>query len=202
MDEERKSLHYFWFGEIQHGFTLEDRSKLWFMADPSFDADIRSRFGGLLARAKANELDPWQDTPRGRLSLILLFDQFSRNIFRGQAEAFANDLQAVKLCREGIKLGHDKQLSFVECQFFYMPLMHSEDLADQQLCLKMLQAMWPMVPEHKRSRIEASLHSAREHLALIERFGRFPHRNKSLGRQPTPEENDYMQQGGSHFGQG
>ena len=202
MDEERKALHKFWFGEIQHGFTVENRSKIWFGSDPSFDDDVRGRFSGLLARAEDGELSHWQETPRGRLSLILLFDQMGRNIFRGEARAFANDQRARQLCRDGIKLGHDKQLSFVECQFFYMPLMHSERLADQQLCLTLLQAMLPMVPDNKRSHITSSIEFAKEHLALIEQFGRFPHRNALLGRESTPEEQALMADGGKTYGQG
>ena len=173
----------FWFEEIEQ--------RRWFQSDPAFDRELEARFGATLAGAKRGEFDHWSDTPRGRLALIVVLDQFSRNIHRGSAEAFAADDQALQLTLAGIDAGDDRELSLAERSFFYLPLRHAEDLEMQRLGL-----------EKTRELNAAGYGSdkyALNHLEIIERFGRFPHRNAALGRNSTEEEKAYLASGDRGF---
>ncbi|MGI9304852.1 MAG: DUF924 family protein [Gammaproteobacteria bacterium] len=191
----------FWFGELRDGSTVEDRSKLWFGSDVETDELIKKEFGSLHASAVKGELDGWRETPGGRLALIILFDQFSRNIFRGTAEAFACDPAALQLCLEGLETGADKQLAPVERDFFYLPLEHSETLAHQDSCVQRYTELMESLPAGQCERVKESLGYAVQHRDIIERFGRFPHRNRALNRDSTAEELAYLKGKGSRFGQ-
>jgi len=177
MDEVQTQVVDFWFREL----TPEQ----WFRSGgPKLDVMVRERFGALLEKARAGELDGWASSPRGRLALILVLDQFSRHIHRGTPDAFAADPKAQKLCREGIAAGMDKPLTFSERHFFYMPLMHSEDPAVQAMsldCYKNLAEETAVI-----------LDAATAHSDIVERYGRFPHRNAILGRSSTTEEEEFL----------
>lgn len=196
MDKQSRSLAddilAFWFGrpaEQGHGVPRE----VWWRKDPAFDAEIRSRYLGHRARAVAGELDPMARIPEGALALILLLDQFSRNMFRGAPESYASDEQARKLAREALDLGFDQAVSPLWRWFFYLPFEHSETLADQDLSVSLFEAL-PEQPGRDRA-----IAAAIRHREIVARFGRFPHRNGILGRQPTPQETAFLKQPNSSF---
>jgi uncharacterized protein (DUF924 family) len=170
----------FWFGQppVRH-----------FRKDPVFDQEIRDRFGALHGELVLGEHDDWLTTPRGRLAAIIVLDQFSRNMFRDTPGMFASDPQALQLALEGLARGDDRALSEAERSFFYMPLMHAEDRAVQDRCVELFRALG----------IENNLKFAVMHRDIVQRFGRFPHRNAVLGRTSTPEEVEFLAQPGSSF---
>jgi len=173
-------------------FWFEDIEKVrWFKSDPDFDRDLKERFGAALAEAKKGELDHWCKTADGYLALIIVLDQFSRNIFRDSAAAFAADDKALQLTLDGIDKGVDKALTPEQRSFFYLPLRHAEDLAMQQLGLAKIREL--------NAAGYGSDKYALNHLELIERFGRFPHRNRYLGRTDTAEEALYLADGKAGF---
>ncbi|WP_417348242.1 DUF924 family protein [Ferrimonas sp.] len=201
MNPEVEQVLFFWFGELQQGLPKEPKGKLWFGAGEVIDEEIRVHFGELHQRALAGELEEWAEQPRGRLALIIVLDQFSRNLYRGRAEAFSGDAKAVTLCREGIAAGMDGELSLSEKQFFYMPLQHSESLEDQRLGVKMLTDLSQGLTDRALTEAEGTLKFQQLHLEIIERFGRFPHRNQVLGRQNSAAEALYLADGAPRFGQ-
>jgi uncharacterized protein (DUF924 family) len=182
----------FWFGAPgapEHGAPRKE----WFAKHPEFDALVRERFLGLHARAVAGELDDWQAEPRSLLALIIVLDQFSRNLYRGQAQAYAADAAALFYARRMVERGWDADLAPVMRSFVYMPFEHSENLAVQKASLKLFE----QVLEDPRL---ADLPGwAKKHYDVICRFGRFPHRNEMLGRESTAEELRFLQQHGSNF---
>ena len=184
MDEHAiDEILQFWFEDIEHS--------RWFKKDPAFDRELEQRFGRLLTLANDDQLDGWCDTPRGRLALIILLDQFSRNIHRGTYRSFEADPKALSLAVDGIEDGSDQELSLEQRSFFYLPLRHAEDLAMQELGLA-----------KTRELNDAGYGSdkyALNHLEIIARFGRFPHRNGVLGRRNTPEEDEYLKDGKAGF---
>jgi len=189
----------FWFGEIKDGFTKESRGKLWYIAKEETDNTIKKLFMGLIIKAGNKELD-WKQTAKGRLALIILLDQFTRNVYRKTKEAFAYDKYALELCKEGLQLKHDKELCFVHRLFFYHPLQHSENIEDQKLSVKLVEQLKQEVPEQNKKKIEGFLRYAKQHHDIINKFGRFPHRNEVLGRESTKEELEYLESG-KRFGQ-
>ncbi|WP_415901800.1 DUF924 family protein [Neptuniibacter sp. QD29_5] len=191
----------FWFGQIDDGFTVCDRSELWWAGSPENDRLINELFGHQVRQALRGDLDAWAETPRGRLALILLLDQFTRTIYRGSADAFSGDSQALQLCLSGRTQGYDKALEVVERTFFYMPLEHAENLQMQKLCVSSFEQMLLEVAGEKKLQVENWLDFACQHYEQIERFGRFPHRNEVLGRSSTPEELAYLLQSHSRWGQ-
>jgi uncharacterized protein (DUF924 family) len=171
----------FWFSE--------DAKQHWFKSSDAFDAECRARFGAALDAARAGELDSWGDTPEGALALVILLDQLPRNIYRGTAEAFASDGKALALASDAITSGFDAALPSAMRNFLYLPFMHSERLEDQERGLELFAT----------NDVNDGLRFMKLHHAIIARFGRFPHRNASLGRASTPEELDFLQQPGSSF---
>ncbi|MGI9271840.1 MAG: DUF924 family protein [Woeseiaceae bacterium] len=166
----------FWFDEIEHS--------AWFKKNSEFDRDLQQRFGQLLEQAKRNELDHWCDSAIGYLGLIIVLDQFSRNIYRDTAEAFAADAKALQLALEVVDKGLDKELTLEQRSFAYLPFRHAEDLLMQKIGL-----------DKTRELNAAGFGSdkyAISHLSVIELFGRFPYRNKALGRENTAEEEAYL----------
>lgn len=191
----------YWFGSIgADGFCVEDRSRLWFRGGPATDATIGERFGELIEQGLAGVLDDWAATPRGRLALILLLDQFPRNVYRGNAAAFSGDARALRLTCDGLAAGHDHKLSPTERCFFYLPLEHAEDPAAQERCVALLRALQQSLPEALRPRLKSALDHAIKHRDIIARFGRFPHRNAALGRTSTAAELQYLEDA-NRFGQ-
>lgn len=179
----------FWFAGDQ-----QERNKRWWSGSAAVDAEIRERFSAVVDRALAGELDDWAETARGRLALILVLDQLTRCLGRGTPDAFAGDPRAQRLALEGIDRGHDRELSPAERGFFYMPLMHAEDpeLADR--CVEQYAGLADEGHEH-------FLPHAKQHAEIVKRFGRYPHRNEILGREPTAEEVEFLESGGPSFGQ-
>ena len=191
----------FWFGELDnHGYAAADRNKLWFQRSDTTDAAIREQFGALIEQALQGELEDWAETPRGRLALIILMDQFTRNIYRGTGKAFSGDAKALQLCKRGIELSHDQDLAPAEQVFFYLPLEHSENLADQSQCVALYTKLHRNTPEAYHVKTQSYIDYAVKHKEIIERFGRFPHRNKALGRESTPAELKYLENANT-FGQ-
>jgi uncharacterized protein (DUF924 family) len=206
MDEAR-SVRDFWFGPLPlSAQELNHRMRFWFGGEPSEvrqrrDEAIRARFAGLLQRAAAGELAAWADGPRRRLSLIILLDQFPRNIYRGSARAFAHDTQALGLTLSGMQSAADAALELVERIFFYMPLQHAESREVQDEAVAAYRRLLTEAPEELQAFFQSSARSAENHRAIIEQFGRFPHRNAILGRASTPAEAEWLTKGGASFGQ-
>jgi uncharacterized protein (DUF924 family) len=206
MDHARRLLD-FWFGP--RPFTaqgLRERRRFWFGGDaPEIvemrDRDLESRFGQLAARARAGELAAWADSPRRRLALILLLDQLPRNIHRGTAEAFAGDAAAAVLAQQGLEQAADAALDVVERIFFYMPLQHAESTELQELSVTAYRRLQTESPLALTDVFDSTLDYAFLHRDIVQRFGRFPHRNAALGRESTAEERLWLEREGRRFGQ-
>ena len=198
-----EQVHAYWFGPIQGPHDLlQARGSLWFGSSAQQDQAIREGFGATLEAASLGRLDDWAQTPRGALSLIVVLDQLSRNIHRGLAQAFASDAKARQLALTLIDARQDRTLYPIERVFVYLPLEHSERMSDQLLCLKCMERLRDEADDEAAGHVLAGyVEYAWSHLRLIERFGRFPHRNAILGRPSTPEELAYLAQGGQTFGQ-
>jgi uncharacterized protein (DUF924 family) len=180
----------FWFGPVE----IRGKSRAeWFRKDDAFDAEIRRRFLALHAAAALGELERWRAEPRSMLALVIVLDQFSRNLYRGDARAFAQDGHALACAREAIARGDEGGLLPVERQFLYLPFEHSEDLADQDRAVELMQGLEAF--EETRDLTQW----AEKHRVVVRRFGRFPHRNAVLGRASTAEETEFLKQPGSSF---
>ena len=167
-------------------FWREAGPQKWFRKDAAFDAEIRARFLSAHEWAARGDGSPWLETPESALALLILLDQFPRNLFRDSAHAFATDPLALAAARVCLQRGHDAHCGVEMKQFFYMPFMHSEDIADQELCLALCRAHG----------LKENIDFAVIHRDIIARFGRFPHRNKVLGRMTTAEEQAFLDAGG------
>jgi uncharacterized protein (DUF924 family) len=176
-----KAILKFWFEEIEPA--------KWWAKDDAFDQLIRERFGAIHAQAARCELFEWRQDARGRLAEVIVLDQFSRNMFRGSPLAFASDPLALALAQEAIAARADAALSPVERSFLYLPFMHSESLAIHAVALAL----------YRSNGIQGNLDFEIKHKQIIERFGRYPHRNAILGRQSTHEELEFLKQPGSGF---
>ena len=176
-----EDLLQFWTAEI-------DAPKAWFKTDPAVDQAIRERFEPMIAPAAQGAYDSWLETPRGALALVILLDQFPRNAYRGEARAFAFDGAALRVADEALRRGYDLQTPDKLRSFFYLPLEHSEDLHNQKRCCALIEGRLG----HRRN----DVFHAQAHRRVIERFGRFPHRNAVLGRESTPEEEAFLAEGG------
>ncbi|MBW7469621.1 DUF924 family protein [Marinobacter sp. M216] len=196
-----KEILDFWFGELDgEGLPDRDHRNRWFRSDRRFDQEIRRRFLSMVLFASEQGLDHWRREPGGILAEIILLDQFSRNIFRGAAMAFDQDVQARKLCRQAMRKGQDVALAPVQRAFLYMPLQHSERLEDQRTSVECYEQLAASESGILGDFLESFAQSARDHHDIIKRFARFPHRNKALGRNSTDEEEAYLA-GGRRFGQ-
>lgn len=181
----------FWFNDPQ---APPGTRKVWFAKDPKFDQLIRSRFQNDYHAAAAGQLDQWQESPQGCVALILLLDQFPRNMFRDTPTAFDTDPQALAVTERAIKRGFDQKLPSLQRWFLYIPLMHSENLNHQNQSVQLFAQLRDQNPE-----TASAFSYAVRHQEVIERFGRFPHRNKILGRASTLEEVEFLKQPGSSF---
>ena len=175
--------------------ACDRRSGTWFRSDAAFDEALR-RFADLPDRAAAGALDAWRSTPRGALARVMVLDQLPRNLHRGTARAFAYDAPALDAARAAIEAGEDARLHPVECTFLFLPFEHSESRADQDRCISLFDALVARTPETWREAIRGFATYATSHRDVIHRFGRFPHRNAILGRKTTPEEHQYLREGG------
>lgn len=190
----------FWFGNAgDDTATAQAQQKLWWSKNATVDADIRGRFADLVESAAAGKFGHWAQDARGRLALILLFDQFPRNMYRDTPRAFSYDPLARQLALAGIASGADRELRAIERVFFYLPLEHSESAALQERCVTLFTALAAGVPEADRKTFQGYVDYAVRHRDVIHRFGRFPHRNHILGRVSTPEETAFLKQPGSSF---
>ena len=203
MKGDPEAILEFWFGAAAHDpAQAAARAGLWFGSSAETDALIRERFTPVVEAAARGELAPWARAPRSALGLVVLLDQFSRNIWRGTARAFAHDPQALAVAQASVASGDLEQLEPVEQMFLVLPYEHSESLEHQRTSVGLFTQIATAAPPTWRRLVEGSLKFAAQHLALIERFGRFPHRNFVLGRESTAEEEAYLRAGGATFGQG
>ncbi|PSB33874.1 DUF924 family protein [Chlorogloea sp. CCALA 695] len=182
----------FWFGTPESEDYGKERS-FWFTKNPEFDRELGDRFLLDYEQAAGGELDYLQDSPLGCLTLVLLLDQFGRNMFRGTPKSFATDAKALFVAQGAVERGCDRALLPVQRWFIYLPFEHSENLADQEQCVE----LFATLSNHPAS--ANTIEYALRHKAVIERFGRFPHRNKILGRVNTPAEVEFLKQPGSSF---
>jgi len=217
--DDASRVREFWFGPLVKSrlgaksartaarpSDLGQRMNLWFgggapEGQAQHDALIREKFSQLVERAKSGALTSWADSPRRLLSLIIVLDQFPRHIFRGQARAFSGDAQALGLALSGMQSAADGALGTLERMFFYMPLQHSETQEVQDESVAAYRRLLSEAPEDLRTVCQDALESALAHRDVIQRFGRFPARNRVLGRASTPEERAYLESGGRTFGQ-
>lgn len=197
------AIYNFWFGSRQPECPDKTRNQLWFTGGEKVDAEIKRLFGPMVEEAIAGRLDVLAEIPQGRLALIILLDQFTRNIFRRSTAAFSGDDRALKLCIEGLALGHHESLSAVELTFFYLPLEHSENLAHQERCIHLFHRLHEgLEPDSEEAAyVLNSLKYVESHRDIIKRFGRFPHRNAVLGRVSSEAEASYLEKSGRRFGQ-
>jgi len=201
VNESAQKVLDYWFGEIENGFPKENRNQLWFAGGKQVDDDIQEHFEPLVKSASKGKLSNWEATPQERIALIILLDQFTRNLFRGSEEAFAYDIQAQSICLTGIELGHDQELPHIMRLFFYMPLEHSESRELHQKGMSLFTAMSEEIHKDHETTYQSFLDSVDEHKKIVDQFGRYPHRNKSLGRVSTPEEIEYLSGDHKSFGQ-
>jgi uncharacterized protein (DUF924 family) len=189
----------FWFGELAGPFDLGPNQKMWWVKDPAVDAQIQERFGAHVERGAAGEYDAWIEDPREALALVILLDQFSRNIYRQSPKTWASDPKAVALILDALGRGHHEALCTVERQFLFMPLLHSEDIAHHERVQALIAETLSGVPEEHRGGFEPWRGSAVQHANIVRRFGRYPHRNEILGRESTDEEQAFLNEPGSSF---
>jgi uncharacterized protein (DUF924 family) len=205
--DHARALLDFWFGPKPHtSAAMRQRMAFWFGGDaPELtemrDRDLEARYGPLVDRAFAGELAAWADSPRRRLALILLLDQLPRSIYRGTAAAFAGDAAALALTREGIDQAADAALDPAERLFFYMPLQHAESVEVQDESVTVFRRLATEVPAELQDVFEGVAAYALRHRDVVQRFGRFPHRNAALGRAATEAESLWLAGGGDRFGQ-
>ena len=193
----------FWFMEqTLSAPKIDGRMDTWFGEDPVFDEEIAKEFAEDVERASDGALDHWAHEPRGRLALILLLDQFRRNIYRNTPEAFEKDKAALKLCVEGAMEKKDHGLAPIHKAFFYMPLQHAESRKVQAKSRVIYQRLAEAVSPTYKETFETIAQFAELHADIVERFGRFPHRNKLLERENNPDEEEYLTGDSPDFGQG
>jgi uncharacterized protein (DUF924 family) len=209
LDGENEEVHGdpqailgFWFGHAADDpAEASARERFWFGASRETDSLIGERFASAVKAAARGEFDSWVQVPRSTLALVLLLDQFPRNIWRGTAKAFAHDAQALRTAQEAVARGHLENLAPLERWFLVLPFQHSESIEDQRESIRLSSEIVRAAPASWRPLLEGYLQFAKEHFALIEQFGRFPHRNRVLGRTLTAKEEAYLSRGGASFGQ-
>lgn len=195
--EKQREILDFWFG----GDSLHelDRSDVWFGKATALDNQIRARFGERVESAGTGAFDDWAKTAQGALALILLLDQFPRNIYRGDAKSFAFDERARRIAENALDRGLDSKLSVIERIFLYLPFEHSEDLAAQDRAVELYTRLAADAEPDERAIVDQALEYASLHRAIISRFGRFPHRNDLIGRETSPEEREFLKTPNSSF---
>jgi uncharacterized protein (DUF924 family) len=188
---------YFWLGFP--GDPPLRNVERWWKQDAEFDQECRTRFGSLVDAGARGELAEWRATPHGRIALVILFDQLSRNIYRSTPRAFAQDGLARDVALESIAKGDEHTFSPIERSFLYMPFVHAEDVGLQHQSVASWTRLVAQAPSDLKKYLERGLSSAKQHEEIIERFGRFPHRNAILGRTSTKEEASFLKTPGSSF---
>lgn len=191
----------FWFGErCETADEIAALVEKCFEPNPDFDAEIAARFGDLPDRALAGDLATWRDAPRSAVALILVVDQFPRNLHRGSPRAFAYDDFALEVASAWVDEGADRRVAPIEAVFGYLPFEHAESLEAQERCVGYYEALAARVPATLQEAFSGFTGYAERHRAVIRRFGRFPHRNAVLGRESTVAEASYLEGGGDTFG--
>jgi uncharacterized protein (DUF924 family) len=197
-----RSILDFWFGDAPLSpQTPSAQSFLWWQGSKDIDFDIERRFGKLLSIAGTGVFDDWIKVPKSGVALIILMDQFPRNIYRGSAEAFSYDRRALAKTFTLLESGAVADMHPLHACFALMPLEHSENLEDQNISVIEFERLVDQHSQEWRATLEGNLEFARQHRDIIERFGRFPHRNEALGRKSTSEELEYLGSGATRFGQ-
>ena len=202
LDEQLESILEFWFGRLD-GYDDVDPSKqkLWWIGSAAVDDEIRERFGSVVEAALAGELDHWQKSARGSLALVILLDQFTRNLGRGTPDAFAGDQRALAVCKRAREGEQDRDLKLIERAFLYMPMMHAEDRRIAETCKACFAELSEEISEQAREGFPDFNKHAIQHADIVLRFGRYPHRNEILERTSTEAEHRFMADGGPGFGQ-
>lgn len=193
----------FWFGPMENGLCAPARRRAMFRPDHRHDEEIRARFGDDVEAALAGHRDHWSMTATGRLALVLLLDQFTRNIHRATPRAWSGDSRALDFAREGVGRGDDRMLPVEQRVFLYLPFEHSESMADQETCVLLLDHLLRELGEHPQAAqvVRNYRDHAQQHRQLIRDFLRFPHRNRTLGRVSTDAERQWLEADGRNFGQ-
>ena len=195
-----ESVLEFWFGPPASGAEVAAQKRnLWFGKSPANDQAVIDRFTATLADASAGRLDHWTNTPRGRLALVIVLDQFPHHIHRDRPQAFATDSQALALSLEALAANEDRQLAPIERVFLYLPLEHAESIELQERSVALYEKLAREAVADERSLFENFLDYAIRHRDVVARFGRFPHRNDILGRASSAEEVEFLKQPGSRF---
>ncbi len=202
MERDPQNILGFWFGRAADDpAAASARETFWFSASREVDSLISERFVSAVEAAVRGDLDSWLQVPRPALALVLLLDQFPRNIWRGTAQAFAHDARALRTAQEAVARGHLNGLAPIEQAFLVLPYQHSESIEDNCESVRLSSEIARSASGEWQPILEHYLQFAKQHLALVSRFGRFPHRNQVLGRAPTAEEEAYLAGGGATFGQ-
>jgi uncharacterized protein (DUF924 family) len=200
MVAQADSVLAFWFGPPGNATEIAGRQrKLWFGKSPANDQAVTDRFTTTLTAATAGQLDHWTHTPRGRLALVVVLDQFPHHIHRGRPQAFATDPQALALSLDALAAGEDQLLALIERVFLYLPLEHAESMAMQELSVSLYEKLAREAADDERALFDVFLNYAMKHREVVARFGRFPHRNAILGRPSTSDELEFLKQPGSRF---
>jgi len=200
MADQPESVLAFWFGTPGSAAEIAGRqSKLWFGKSPANDRAVVDRFAATLAAATAGQLDHWANSPRGRLALVIVLDQFPHHVHRDQPQAFAADPQSLALSLAALESNEDRKLAPIERLFLYLPLEHAESLDLQERSVSLYEQLAHEAAADERALFDGFLDYARKHRDVVARFGRFPHRNEILGRPSTPDELEFLKQPGSRF---
>lgn len=189
-----------WFGEPLDDWSVRpELAKRWFIKDPAFDQELKDRFGAWNARAIAGEFDEWCESPRGCLALVILLDQFTRQIHRGSPLAWSADTRALELAERAVARGDDQKVRPIERVFFYLPFEHAESRIAQERSVELFKRLLDETPEQHRPMYQEFYDYAVAHKVIIDRFGHFPHRSEILGRPLTEEEREFLKQPNSSF---
>jgi uncharacterized protein (DUF924 family) len=200
MTDQPESVLDFWFGPRGRALEIAGRQTgLWFGKSPENDQAVTERFSAALIAAAAGRLDHWATTPRGRLALVIVLDQFPHHIHRDRPQAFATDPQALAQSLAALATSEDRQLAPIERVFLYLPLEHAESLGMQDRSVSLFETLANEAADDERALFDGFLDYARRHRDVVARFGRFPHRNAILGRPSTPDELEFLKQPGSRF---
>ncbi len=192
----------FWFGNaLDSPEAARNRSKFWYVLNSDTDNEIRRQFGLTLEAVRKGDLTGWEESPEGALALVILLDQFSRNLFRGDARAYSGDELALVIAKRAIQSGWDLKLPGLYRLFLYHPFHHSEQLADQENAAALFQDVEDQSPPHWRELLRGFTRFAVHHRDVIARFGRFPHRNKTLRRSNKEKEKAYLDDDARRYGQ-
>jgi uncharacterized protein (DUF924 family) len=198
MTASKQDILKFWFQEADSK-RLDFSMKRWFEPNKKFDAEIKSKFFSTIEDALNGKLDDWAATIDGSIALILIYDQFTRNIYRNSATAYTGDCRALEIAKNVITLGHDEELPLLQRLFLYLPFMHAENKMTQEQSVELYKKLVGDSPSSVKKYFSESLEFAKKHKEVIDKFGRFPHRNKDLGRESTKEEIEFIKKKGRGF---